>query len=230
MAITRVGTDTNGDDSDTGTSISFSHTTPADCTLLILTVHMFGDETMTTPTWDGDNFTIIKEGTLAPSNSFRSWIWGFVNPGAKTATIAATTSSSTFHGVGAINFGGTISTSVAAAANFLSEDSNTGNTSTNVHASAGSAGNALFITAGWRGADITPSTVDNSFVEIYDRTTGASPTSDSSHTASWLQDSAPSAVTITMGGADQNDGILIELIPGGTGTGTGTHLKQRLFI
>lgn len=223
MAVSRVGVDTDGDTTNTTTAFSFSHTTSSTPTLLILIIHMEGDETVSgLPTWDSSNFTLIKEGTAATSSDFRSWVYGFINPGNKTANIVGTTSNANYHGLAAIAFAGTDSSSVASATNFLSEDSNTSNTSTNVHASAGSSGNALLVTAGWRGGDLSPSSVDNSFVEIYDRATGADITSDCSHTASWLANSAPSAVTITMGGSDQNDGIYIELVAAGGG---GTNPK-----
>jgi len=213
MTVSRIGTDTDGDSTNTGTAISFSHTVPSGASLLLLAIHMEGNETVdVVPTWDGDNFTLIRATALVANSDFRSFLYGFVAPAAKTATIAATVSDSLFRGVAAINFAGTVTTSVAAAVVFLSEDSNTANTSTNVHASAGSSPNALFVTAGWRGGDITPSTVSDSFLEIYDRATGTSATSDCSHTASWLQDGAPSAVTITMGGSDQNAGIFVELV------------------
>ena len=219
MAITRVGTESDGDSSAIGaTTISFSHTTPVGATLLLLAVHMQGDESIdTTPTFDGDNFTLIHDSGVQTGGDQRAWLYGFVSPAAKTATIAATTSGHDFHGAAAVNFAGTKTASVAAATNFLSADVNTVNGTTNVHASAGSAGNALIVTAGWRGGDITPSTVDNSFAEIYDRATGASASADTSHTMSELLNAAPSAVTITMGGSDQNSGILIELVAASEG-------------
>ncbi len=232
MTVTRVGSESDGDNTINGaTEISFSHTVPSGASLLLLAVNIRGDESIdVTPTWDGDDFTLIHDTGLGSSGEMRAYLYGFAAPAAKTATIQANTSTHDFHGATAINFAGTVSSSVAAAVNFLSEDNNTGNTSTNVHASAGSAGNALIVMAGWLGADITPSSVDNSFVEIYDRTSGTSSTNDTSHTMSELLDAAPSAVTITMGGSDQNAGIFIELVAAAVAANTGAQIKQGLYV
>lgn len=228
MTVTRVGTETDGDSSALAiTAISFSHTVPSGASLLLLAVQMQGDETISAlPTWDGDDFSLIHDTGVQGAGDHHSWLYGFIATAAKTATIAFNTSVADYHGVGAVNFAGTKTASVADAVNFLSEDVNNTNTDTNVHASAGNAGNALIVMAGWRGGDITPSTVDNSFNEIYDRATGSAPAVDTAHMMAELLDAAPSAVTVTMGGSDQNAGIFIELI---VADNTGQHLRQRLF-
>lgn len=221
MAITRVGTETDGDTTTTGTAISFSHTVPSGASLLLVAVHMQGDETITgNLTWDGNDMTLIHATPSSSSGDQRAWLWGYINPAATTAIIAGTTSTCEFRGIGAVNYAGTETSSVGAATNYLSEDNNTTNTSTNVHSSAGTAGRTLIVTAGWRGGDMTPTSVDNSFTEVWDRASGSASAADTSHMLGELIGGAPSAVTVTAGGSDQNAGILIELIPASVGGST----------
>jgi len=213
MTVTRVGTETDADNSAGGSSFSFSHTVPAGASLLLLAVFATGDVDVTvTPTWDGDDFTLINDSGPEIQGMQRIHVYGFVSPAAKTATIAGTTDGFGYLGVEAVNYAGGETASVAAAVNHLSDDVNSTNEISTVHASAGNAGNALIAMGSWRGGDTGPSTVDNSFNEIYDRATGGSTTNDTAHTMSELLDAAPSAVSITMTLSDQCTGTFIELV------------------
>ena len=73
------------------------------------------------------------------------------------------------------NYGGTDTTSVAAATNLLETVNNTttaGETATTAFASDGNANNGLVVFAAMQGANATPASIDLSFVEEFDAETG----------------------------------------------------------
>ncbi len=211
---TRVGSETI-DNSSTGRDpASFSHTTTADTDILLVCILIEGAEAVTgTPTFDGDNLTLIHDtGSTGDNSSVRVYIYGKVSPGAKTATISVDFVSSVDpSAISCINYMGVDTTSVAAATNYLSEDVNTVGTSTGVHASGGSNGNTLFVVGCGQNEDMQPASVDNDFVEIWDEQTGSG-SDDFGHIGAELTMGLPSAVTITYGASGDNTSVLIELV------------------
>ncbi len=218
MAITRVGTETINNSSSSRDPASFSHTTTADTDLLLVCVLIEGNEAVNgTPTFDGNDLTLIRDtGSTGSNGDVRVYVYGMVSPGAVTGTVSVDfTSSVNPSAVACINYKGTDTITVGLATNFINEDVNTSGTSTGVHASGGTSGNALFVVGCGQGADMQPASVDNSFVEVWDQQTGTSNSSDFGHIGAEKLSSIPSAVTITYGATDENTSVLIELlVPG----------------
>jgi hypothetical protein len=180
-----------------------------------------GNETVNAaPVWSGDEtMTLIREPTLTSpaSNDSKVYVWGLVNPTAETGTldISNISSSRSFQSV-AVNYIGTETSSVAAATNFLSEDINQdgqgGASSTSVHASGGTAGNALVLMAGAESRDSYPVSNNASFNEVYENFTGSSDTSDTVGYVADLLDGAPSAITVTWNKTDSNTSVYFEVV------------------
>jgi len=213
--ITRVGSETINNSSSDVSSHSYSHTTTAATDLLLLVVHIEGAESVSgTPTFDGDDFTLIRDtGDTSSNTDVRSYIYGQVSPTVTTGTVAI--SFTTIVNPSAsicVNYTNTDTTDVATATNFLTDDVNTSATSTNVHASGGTAGNCLFITVAGQGADTQPMGYSDKFVRIWDDETGTSSTVDFGHGGAEANVTVPSAVTATLQVSDENTGILIELV------------------
>ena len=221
MAVTRGATVTDKQISANTTNGNFNHTADANTTLMILYVALEGNEgDPTTPIWDvaGDNqtFTVIhNEGQTGANADCRSIFYGLVNPittgSEKLITMTYETNVNPAW-TAAVNFLGTDTSSVANATNFLSVDQNTGATNISVHASAGSAGNALLVGGHGQGNDMQPASNDESFTEIFDIQTGGSPTADFAGYLAELLDSAPSAVEIDWAETDENCSIFIEIL------------------
>ncbi len=211
MAISRVGTETITNSSANAGDHSYSHTTTSDTDLLLLTVFLEGSEVITTtPTFDGDDFTLIRDtGDTGNNADVRVFVYEFRSPAAKTATIFVDFTGNVNPSASiAVNYSG------AGSAKFLSEDINTTASSTGVHASGGASTSALFVVGCGQGNDMQPASVDNSFVEVWDQQTGTSAAADFGHIGAELLTGAPSGVTITYGSptSDQNTSVLIELL------------------
>ncbi len=232
VAPTRVGTETINQSSANRDPASFSHTTTVDTDLLLVCVLIEGAEAVAgTPTFDGNDLTLIHDTGVEGFSDVRIYIYGRVSPGSVTGTVSVDFDSNVNpSAVCCINYKDTDTASVAAATNFLSDDVNTIESDTGVHASGGSSGNTLFVVGCGQGADMEPSTVDNSFVEIWDEETGVSNVSDFGHIGAELTTGLPSAVTITYGATDQNTSVLIELVVVGGGSSIAPlaahHMKQ----
>jgi hypothetical protein len=217
MAVTRGATLSSFTASANGTTADISHTVDSGTTLLVVCVTLeAGESVVGTPQWSqggGENLTLVNATTESGSNQdMRNYIYALVSPtsGAGTIDIVISTTDNVFSC--AINYIGTDETDVATATNFLSEDVNNAGTSTCVHASAGSAGNALFFLGNFKGGDATPVSNNASFNELFEDVTGTSPTSDQTFYVADLLDSAPSAITVTWTGTDENAGNYIEIV------------------
>jgi len=214
-APSRTGSETFNDSSSAVTSHSYSHTTTSDTSLLLLVIHIEGNESISgTPTFDSANFTLITSQSATGSNGdTRSFIYGMVSPGAKTATISISFASNVNPSTSiCINYKDTETSTVAAATNPIDDVQNTSTASTAVFSSGGASGNALFVATVGQGADMQPLSFDNSFAEIWDRQTGTSNAADFGHGGAELLTGLPSGVTCTFGATDENGGILIELL------------------
>jgi len=212
----RIGSITTDlDSTNPHTAVSFAHTVDVGTTLLVVTVSLQGAmDTTVVPAWDGTPMTAIRDQGTQGSGNIHAAVYGIISPSTGTLNVTATlTAGAASHGFTAINYQDTDTASVAAAANFLSEDINNAATSTSVHASAGTAGRLLVIHGAARGQDMQPATVDNSFSEVYDEQTGTDGSEDEAHFGAELAASAPSAVTITWATSDENSSIYFELLP-----------------
>ena len=219
MAVTRVGTETIDVRTVTGTSHSFSHTVPTGCDLLIVCAGAQASASVTgTPSWDGNNLTLINQTTSSAGNAdANNWCYGLLSPSNATGTLSlAFLANNEAAWVACVNFAGTDTASIAAATNFVTEDVNDAETSTSVHASGGSSGNALLFVGNFVGADGSPATNNASFTEIYDTDTGggAGNNNDFSCYIAELLSGLPSAIVVTWGATDENASQLIELVNG----------------
>ena len=218
MAITRIGTETLDVDTDTGTKAhSFSHTVPASCDLLIVSLGVGAHRTISgTPTWDGNNLTLISSTTRSGnSDDCQVLIYGLISPSAATGTLAVTFSANCpCSWVACSNWAGNATSNVAAATNPLTESVNDTPTTTSVHASGGSSGNALLFVGTAIGADMTPASNGSSFTEIHDSDTGGGENNnqDQGINVAVLLDAAPSAIIVTWGNSDENASRLIEIV------------------
>ena len=219
MAITRGATTSSFSTSAVSAVADISHTVDSGTTLLVITACYEADENITaTPSWSqggGENFTLVHATTASGSASnTRNYVYALVNPtsGAGTVSIANDAAARTIFS-SAVNYLGTNTVSVAAATNFLSEDVNDAGTNTCVHASAGSAGSALFFCGSLKtGAGGGLSSNDAAFNELFEGRTGTSGSSDQTYYIADLLDSAPSAITVTFPTTASNAGNYIEII------------------
>lgn len=230
-SVTRGATTTNA--SLTGTISNadgnFSHTVDSGTTLTLLTVCLEGLEIVNpTPVWDSatanETFTLVHDnGLQADNGDVRCYAYGLVSPTAKTAQIDLDWNGSALQVcIHAVNYAGTETSSVAAATNFLSEDVNATPSGSMVHASAGTAGNALVMFGCAIGGDMDPATqsAGTTFNEIFDGATGTDTTSDASYWYGDLGNQAPSAITVDWAGNDENSSIFIEIVAASGGSST----------
>jgi hypothetical protein len=217
VAVTQVGTHTTFNSSASTSQHSYSHTTTSDTSLLVLVVHIEGDETVTSlPTFNSSDFTLIDAGTGTGSNQdMRTYIYGMLSPGAATASVVVNLSSVNPSISACVNYAGThVTGTIADATNVIDTVSNTGATSTAVFSSGGTSGNGLFCSVAAQGADTQPMASTSSvFSEIWDEETGGgSSANDFGHGGYELLSGIPAGTTITFGASDENSGVLIELI------------------
>ena len=223
MAVTRGATTSRWrtsivDDTD----LSISHTVDSGTTLLLVSMHMFADASVSgTPSWSlggGENLTLVRSSTSSGlAGDQHTEVWGLVNPTSGSGTVSITITAFSDAGYStAVNYIGTETASVAAATNYLSETVNDSETSSTAFSSAGTSGNCLYVAANAKGADMGPASNASSFTELFDEETGGS----SSSVDLWayvadLLNSAPSAVTVSwdgVGAPDENCGIYVEVV------------------
>lgn len=219
MAIVREGVslfETQVSDTSPFTTMAESHTVQSGTTLLVLCICMDANIDVTvTPFFNtSETMTLIHQTTSSGNSAdTHCYTYGLVNPTATTADIEYTVDSTDelFHA--AINYSGTISTSVAAATNYLAEDVNDAATATTVIGSVGTTGATLLFTGVYHGADGDPASNATSFTEIADGDafdTGAG----IAYYVAELIGGAPEAITVTWAaGSDENAGQMIELLP-----------------
>lgn len=223
MAVTRVGSESFSRWTVTQQAHSFSHTVPSGCDLLIVCAGVQGSAGVQgTPSWNSNNLTLINQTTSSSANQdANNFCYGLLSPSAATGTLALSWDANREASwCVCINFAGTNTDSIGAATNVVSEDVNNagGETSTSVHASGGTAGNALLVIGNFVGDDGNPSI--SGWDEIFDFNTtgGQSNSNDFSAYVAELLSGLPSAVTITWSATDSNASQLIELVSAiGTG-------------
>jgi len=219
MAITEVGTRTIATvaAATPGSTNNQTHTTTSNTDLLLALVSMEGNEQVTLSLnevqFNSVDLTQIHDtGATGSNGDVRIYIYGIVSPGAATAT-----AKTSIQGNGSplatvwLNINGVVTTSVAAATNYISEDVNTTASSTSVLTSGGSAGNGLLAYGVAQGNDMNPSSFDSGFTEVIEGVTAAT-TSDFAYNVASHFSGAPSGTTITWNTSDENTAVLIELV------------------
>ena len=217
MAVTRVGTESLDVWTASQQSHSFSHTVPVGCDLLIVCAGVQASASVSgTPSWNANNLTLINQTTSSGLNTdCNNFVWGLISPSNATGTMALSWNSARDASwCACINFAGNVTTSVAAATNFVTEDVNDAASTTSVHASGGSSGNALLFTGNHFWGAGSPATNNASFTEIYDTDTGDTTVNDFACYIAELLSGLPSAITVTWGNSNENASQLIELVSG----------------
>jgi hypothetical protein len=175
-----------------------------------------GETVSGTPQWSGNgtpqNLTLVDATTSSGSNNDMALAtYALVNPTVETnGTVTVTHSSNDNSITTAVNYIGTVSSSVANAIQFLAEDVNDAATNTLVFSSAGTAGNCLY--GSFKGGDGDPSSNNASFNELYDAASGTSTNADIAGYVIDLLDNAPQAVTCTWNATDENAGHYLEIV------------------
>ncbi len=218
MAITRGTTLSSTKISVNSTDGSITHEVDANTSLLLVYIGTEGNESVSgTPQWSlggGENLTLID--TFGTSTSAADCIghwYGLLNPTAGAGTVSITFASNCNPAITmAANYIGTIE---GAMPTLLSEDINDTASATNVHASAGTAGNALVVGTHFQGDDGATPTDNASFFDVFNDTTGGSSSAD--FTFFWgdiLEAAGATAVTVTYQATDENTGAYIEIVVG----------------
>jgi len=236
MPVTRGATVSNRKITENATDANHAHTVDASTTLLLILVTYRGNESLNgAPNWNTtEDFTLIHKTTgHIDSSDMVAEFWGLVSPTVKTDTVAIDFLTATNPAFAcSLNYLGTEAASVAAATNFLSQDVNLSGTSQAVHASGGSAGNALIMGGAANGQDMTPATqsVGDSFTEIFDTETGPSNTADQGIWVGELLSLVPSAITLDWVTSDENSTILIELVAAAAASSIPVIQRHRMNI
>jgi len=196
-----------------------SHTVDTETTLLIVYIGLeAGEDVSGTPQWSlggGENLTLIHETTASGSNNdCRSFFFGLINPTAGAGTVTINFTSNVNPGwTCAVNYLNTVSTSVAAATNFLDDDVNdTGTSQFRYTTSLGTISNALVCGGHAQGQDTSPMAPNQAFTEVFDTTTGPSNSADFGVWFGELFSELPSGLTVNMSATDENCSIIIELV------------------
>lgn len=220
VAPSRVGTPTIDTGSAFRQNISFSHTTTSDTDLLLVTFILEGAKGINpTPQFDGADLTLIRDtGDTGSNNDVRVLIYGMVSPGAVTANVTATyANNNNPDAIIVRNWTDTEISSVAAAANSISEDVNTSNSEFSVLSSGGVSGNTLYAVGGFQGEDGSEASwISEAFSVLANGTTGGSANADFAYTDGEYT-TLPAGTTIDWNASDQNTGVLIELVAFGAG-------------
>jgi hypothetical protein len=205
-----------------GTTHPFAHTVSAGTTLLVVAVWSQANEVPGSNgvSWNtSESLTLVDrlDGGSSGSDDVEVSVFAIVSPTATTANIVVDTGSviNNASAYAAINITGSVTTSVAAAIQLLSESSDlVPENTTSIHASGGDAGNGLFFIGGGIGDDMIPASNDAGFTEILEDNTGggAGTPADLSAYIAELLDGAPSAITVTWAVTDEHVGGLFEIV------------------
>ena len=202
-------------------TLDITYTVPSGTELLILAFAARQGTVSTVEDWTTTTEPFVGILTTAPShaNDCSPYIYGIVNPTAKTNTITITwTGAINWQWATMFSLAGNDTTDVATAVNLLQNDEYAFSTTT-AFTSAGSAGNGLVAIGAGIGDDRAPSSIDNSFVEILDGNTGGTSdnngNADCSYHVAYKLDDAPSAATITWTNNDYQAGAYLEIVAAG---------------
>ena len=214
-AITRGATVTTYVTSDAVTTVSELHTVDADTTLLILAISQEAQETIVAqPFWNTtEPFVLIHTSGGTTIGNMKNHVYGLVNPTAGEHSITYETSPNDNIHHTAVNYIGTVATSVIDATNYLNEVVNDSATLTTILVAGGSAGETLLVAAAFLGGDGDPATDAAGFTVLANSATGTK-SSDIAFYVADLIGGAPAAITVDWQVSDQNVGQLIEIIMG----------------
>jgi hypothetical protein len=221
MAVTRGVTTSIFTASSNGTTADITHTVDVGTTLTLVSFGLeAGENVVGTPEWSlggGEPLTLVHATTASGSNGdVRVYTYGLINPTAGSGTVDIVISTTDTVWSTAVNYLGTVATSVADATNFLQEKVNNSTAAGTVFTpAAGSAGNALYAACTFKGGDGDPASNrlgSATFNDIFNGATGISGTSDQAYYVIDLLDGAPSAVTVDWNAVDENAGHYIEIV------------------
>lgn len=185
-----TGTRTINTSSSNRSSATFSHTTPADCSLLLLAIIIEGAEATTgTPTFNGNNLTLIEDFTVGPNSNVGIEIWGLIAPGSQTGNIVVNyVSNVNPDAIIALNYRNTLDSSVADATETMVTDISTTGVAPFVFWNYGitwpdpdDQQTSIIYFWGFQGADglpIVSDTLDAETTLVFNTTTGGSPAQD----------------------------------------------------
>ena len=209
-----------------------SHVVQSGTIITIFSVHMRGSvDITTTPFFNtSETFTLIHESTNSGQDGdSHTYVYGLINPTATTADIEYDVDSTDKLSHTAVNYSGTISSNVAAATNFLSEDVNDTSTTTSVHASAGTSGSTLFFAGSHVLLTADPSSNDAGFFEISDGDAFDTGSGIAYYVCDKIGGGA-SAITVTWNDNFANASVYIEVLPAVSGLSipvARNHYKQQ---
>jgi len=224
MAITR-GQYTTYTLTDNASEITYVHEVDEGTTLLVVTVTQDANESISiAPAGNTTETLSIIDATTNDTSSGgdkKITTYGRVNPSPGIANITFTQTTDAHTHSTAVNYLGTINSSVADATNFLSEDVNNSLTTTTVLPSgSATTGSTLFAVACAYGADGSPVTTGGAgFFQIANGETGGGSTSqDESFYVGDKIGGAPDSIIIDWAGgfSDENCGHLLEILPEGS--------------
>ena len=220
MTAAITGTSTIDVSTASRTDPSVSHTVPTGATLLLVSVGFRQNEILNGIDWNtSEAMTVVR---LTDSSGDVSDVgvatFGLINPTATTANVDVDYASALNPDWVVIsNWTGTVTSSVAAATNFISEDENIIGTNTTVLTTGGSAGNLMYAAAACVGDDASPGSESPVFTEITNTNTGGGSTGGADQSLFVGHIAAPSAVTITWLQTDENSGHLLEIVSAAVG-------------
>jgi len=232
MDITRGSTNTPTTDTATPIIDTASHTVDTSTTLLVVTFHCFGDNTISDVFWSGDEaMTLITSvDDSAGTGDCRVYAFGLVNPTVETGSITWTLGGAGDNlSVVPVNYLGTETSSVAAATNVIDTETNGHVAATTVALSgATTSGSTLVVAGTFFGGDGDPSSETTaSFNTVQEGATGTATSADNSYFYGDLIGGGTGGTvspTIDWTGAasDECVGIFFEILPPGNITATGT--------
>ena len=224
-AVTQVGTPAFVEaTTDIGTTEDLNLTVGAGTSILVCSFN--GAANGSKPTgliWSGDeNFGPVGASVSTDAGDAYLGVWALVSPTVETGVVAWTfdgaVSSAAF---GCVGYGGSVTSSVAAATNIDTFVENVTASSTTVLSSFGSAGNAYLALGSACGSDMSPASNASSFTERADSDSGGagSTCGTTGDNAYYFADNltAPAAVTVTWSTSDENAGVQVEIVAAATG-------------
>ncbi len=232
-AVTQVGTPAGfGVDSGDAT-VDLTWTVPAGADFCLYSVGHWGDADVTDVedwTTGTESFVQIDITNSDAGGNVGFSTWAVVAPTAKANTITTTISgSANYVWAAASCYDSTVTTSVGDATNALQNiDNTTATSTTGPFTSAGTSGNALLLSCGAIGGDMTAVSIDDGFTVAIEGDTGGGSggNGDGDYVHAYLLDNAPQAPTVTWAETDENSCHFIELVAAAAGSSV-TVLRRR---
>lgn len=208
------------------------HTVTSGTTVLVIAIGIRANIEPTAVDWNGNALTLVHDLDNSTSSAdVAAEVWCLDSPSAATGNITYDTGGTVNPDwIIAVNYHDTATGTCTTTVSNLNEDINTTATNTSVHASGGTAGNALFFVGVGCGDDMDPMSNDAGATELYDTPGtggGAGNCADLGAYFAELLDSAPSAITVTYNATDENAGGWFQVLAAGAPTGSTAEERRR---